>query len=167
MRRDNLRMRVRGSMRDAVARRLGVAHDAGLLSTETYSMRLAWALAPGLMDPDEVVGDLDARTHGWVLRDWWTSTTQRIAPRKAIVLALDWAGEPSELQLGRSLACDLVLTDTTVSRRHARLICRGGRWVLQDLGSRNGTKLNGRRVGRCELRPGDELLLGHARLRVD
>jgi len=130
-------------------------------------MRLSWALAPGLMDPDQLVGDLQIRAEGRTLRDWWLGATHLIAPRKATLLALDWEGGSSELRIGRSSSCDLILSDPTVSRRHARLVHRGGKWVLQDLGSTNGTALNGRRVGRCELRPGDELLLGHARLRVD
>jgi pSer/pThr/pTyr-binding forkhead associated (FHA) protein len=38
---------------------------------------------------------------------------------------------------------------------------------LEDLNSTNGTTLNGRRVGRCELRPGDKLFVGYLELRVD
>jgi FHA domain-containing protein len=167
VRRDNPWMGLAGSAREALARRLGVAYADGLMSTKTYSIRIAWALSPGLLDPDRVVGDLYTRPTHPTLRDRWASATHRIVPRKATLLALDWDGGPSELRIGRSSSCDLMLSDPTVSRRHARLICRGGKWVLQDLGSTNGTALNGRRVGRCELRPGDELMLGHARLRVD
>jgi hypothetical protein len=144
-----------------------VAYANGLMSTETHAVRLDQALAPGLLDPDRLVGDLNTRPTRSTLRDRWVSATQLIAPRKATLLALDWQGGPGELRIGRSSSCDLMLSDPTVSRRHARLIHRGGKWVLQDLGSTNGTALNGRKVGRCELRPGDELLLGHARLRVD
>jgi pSer/pThr/pTyr-binding forkhead associated (FHA) protein len=69
--------------------------------------------------------------------------------------------------IGRSSSCQIVIGEPTVSRHHARLRSRDGRWVLQDLGSTNGTYLNGRRVGRCELRPGDLVLLGEAAFRVD
>jgi FHA domain len=165
--RNNPGMGLPGSAREALARRLGVAYEDGLMSTKTYSIRVAWALSSGLVDQDRLVGDLQTRATRPTLRDRWTSATRLIAPRKATLLALDWDGGPGELRIGRSSSCDLMLSDPTVSRRHARLICRGGKWVLQDLGSTNGTALNGRRVGRCELRPGDELLLGHARLRVD
>jgi len=69
--------------------------------------------------------------------------------------------------LGRHPSCDVVLSSMSVSRRHARLVFRDGRWVLQDLGSTNGTEVNGIDVGRCELRPGDEVILGDERLRID
>jgi pilus assembly protein CpaF len=88
-------------------------------------------------------------------------------PEPSTLLALDWTAEPHELVIGRSSNCDVVITDPTVSRRHARLILREGRWILQDLASTNGSHLNGRRVGRCELRPGDELYLGDIGLRID
>jgi len=68
--------------------------------------------------------------------------------------------------VGRSSSCELVLTDDTVSRRHAELRIEGGRWLLRDLGSSNGTWVNGRRVVEAEVRPGDVLHLGGCRLRL-
>ena len=51
--------------------------------------------------------------------------------------------------------------DRLVSARHARLDREGDGWVLTDLGSRNGTFVNGARVeGACRLRPGDRVQLG-------
>ena len=55
----------------------------------------------------------------------------------------------------------------SVSRRHARLSFRDGHWVLRDLDSTNGTRVNGQRVIRCRLEPGDRLRLGSAELLVD
>ena len=49
--------------------------------------------------------------------------------------------------IGRDSRCDLLIEDTTVSRWHARLERAAGRWLLTDLGSTNGTRLNGWRVG--------------------
>ena len=46
-------------------------------------------------------------------------------------------------------------------------VFRDGRWILQDLASTNGTTVNGLRVGRCELRPGDRVQLGNHQLLVD
>jgi pSer/pThr/pTyr-binding forkhead associated (FHA) protein len=89
------------------------------------------------------------------------------AEASATLLALDWTGASHELVIGRSAGCDVVLTDDTVSRCHARLIPRDGFWVLHDLASTNGSYLNGDRVSRCQLRPGDRLALGQASLRVD
>lgn len=71
------------------------------------------------------------------------------------------------LIVGRLPSCDVVLTATSVSRRHARLLFRDGSWVIQDLDSLNGTEVNGVAVGRCELRPGDHLCLGDEYLVID
>lgn len=48
-----------------------------------------------------------------------------------------------EVTLGRHPSCEWVLTDDTVSSRHARLVFHHDHWWLEDLGSRNGTFLNG------------------------
>ena len=84
-----------------------------------------------------------------------------------MLLALDWSGGQGELILGRHDSCDVLLSDPSVSRRHARLSFRDGSWVLQDLDSTNGTLVNGVQVGRCALRPGDRLALGDEQLRID
>ena len=68
--------------------------------------------------------------------------------------------------LGRSSGCHLVLADDSVSRRHAELQVIDGRWHVRDLGSTNGTWLNGRQVGDAEVRPGDVLHLGACELRL-
>ena len=73
----------------------------------------------------------------------------------------------SRLVLGRSRDCDITLEDPNVSRRHAELRNEDGRWVVADLGSTNGVKVNGRRVERAALEPGDEVVLGLARLRFE
>lgn len=68
---------------------------------------------------------------------------------------------PAGATIGRSRQCDIVLSDPNVSRRHAEIRPRGGSWVLSDLGSTNGSRVNGRAVERTEvLKPGDELELG-------
>jgi hypothetical protein len=68
---------------------------------------------------------------------------------------------PAGVTLGRSRQCDVVLEDPNVSRQHAEIRPRGGSWVLSDLGSTNGSLLNGRRVTGPEvLKPGDEIELG-------
>jgi pSer/pThr/pTyr-binding forkhead associated (FHA) protein len=68
----------------------------------------------------------------------------------------------AELTLGRAPDCALVGCDDTVSRHHARLELRDGRWFLVDLDSSNGTLVNGRRVRDAEVRAGDEIRLGAA-----
>lgn len=84
-----------------------------------------------------------------------------------MLLALDWNGGAQESLLGRSSSCDLAFSNLNVSRRHARLVFRDGSWILHDLESTNGSFVNGVRVHRCELRPGDSLTLGDEALRVD
>src|SRR5436305_7512319 len=60
--------------------------------------------------------------------------------------------------LGRSRQCDVVLQDANVSRQHAEIRPRGGSWVLTDLGSTNGSAINGRQISGPEvLKPGDEI----------
>ena len=67
--------------------------------------------------------------------------------------------------MGRSRQCDLMLDDPNVSRTHAEVRARGGSWVLTDLGSTNGTRLNGRRVEGSEvLKPGDKIELGASQI---
>jgi sigma-B regulation protein RsbU (phosphoserine phosphatase) len=62
--------------------------------------------------------------------------------------------------LGRSHECDLILPDVLLSRRHAELVRAAKGWQLRDLGSLNGTRLNGSRVqGERELRDGDVIEL--------
>ena len=63
--------------------------------------------------------------------------------------------------LGRSRECDVVVEDENVSRRHAEVRPSGGAWIVRDLGSTNGIKVNGRRVtGPTPLTPGDTIELG-------
>ena len=68
---------------------------------------------------------------------------------------------PAGVTLGRSRQCDVVLDDPNVSRQHAEIRPRGGSWVLTDLGSTNGSSINGRRIDGPEVvKPGDELEIG-------
>ena len=68
---------------------------------------------------------------------------------------------PAGATLGRSRKCDIVVDDPNVSREHAEIRPRGGSWVLRDLGSTNGSSINGRRTDGAEvLKPGDEIELG-------
>jgi hypothetical protein len=63
--------------------------------------------------------------------------------------------------LGRSREADVVLDDANVSRKHAEVRPSGGSWIVRDLGSTNGVKVNGRRIdGAQSLKPGDVIELG-------
>ena len=62
--------------------------------------------------------------------------------------------------LGRSRTCDLPLASTDASRRHAEILATGKKFVLRDLGSTNGTFVNGERIDRHDLSPGDRIQIG-------
>ncbi len=75
---------------------------------------------------------------------------------------------PGGATMGRSRQCDVTVDDANVSRQHAEVRPRGGSWVLNDLGSTNGSRLNGHRVEGSEvLKPGDEIELGTTVLRFE
>jgi hypothetical protein len=66
--------------------------------------------------------------------------------------------------LGRSRDADIVLDDANVSRKHAEVRPSGGSWIVRDLGSTNGVKVNGRRIqGPQSLKRGDVIELGTSR----
>jgi hypothetical protein len=70
-------------------------------------------------------------------------------------------GSGVRFTIGRTRDCDLCLTDLSVSRRHALLVRREDGWVLSDLGSHNGTRLNGWLVREpVSVRAGDRLEFG-------
>jgi hypothetical protein len=70
--------------------------------------------------------------------------------------------------LGRSRDCEVVLDDANVSRRHAEVRPSGGSWIVRDLGSTNGIKVNGRRItGPQSLKRGDAIELGTSRVIFD
>ena len=60
-----------------------------------------------------------------------------------------------ELLVGRRESCDICLRFANVSAHHCQLECDGGYWYVTDLNSRNGIKVNGQRVQRKRLDPGD------------
>lgn len=66
--------------------------------------------------------------------------------------------------IGRLPGCDVVLADPGASRRHAEIRRDGDRYEIADLGSTNGTMVNGRYVGRSELRDGDRVTIGSTTL---
>ncbi|MGZ4177906.1 MAG: FhaA domain-containing protein [Solirubrobacteraceae bacterium] len=75
---------------------------------------------------------------------------------------------PGGATMGRSRQCDVTVDDPNVSRTHAEVRPSGGSWVLSDVGSTNGSRLNGHRLEGAEvLKPGDEIELGTTVLRFE
>jgi pSer/pThr/pTyr-binding forkhead associated (FHA) protein len=94
---------------------------------------------------------------------WTVSVVQ--GPRELTGVTLPVTGP---VVIGRSPGADIVIGDDFVSGRHARLAPSGDGAVLEDLGSTNGTVLNGDRVVAARsLRVGDTIDIGTVRLKVD
>jgi hypothetical protein len=74
--------------------------------------------------------------------------------------------EEGEIVIGRSSDLDMVLVEDMVSRRHAKFIMSAGELYLQDLGSTNGSFVNGEKVTRTKLNEGDRILIGTSIIKV-
>jgi hypothetical protein len=91
----------------------------------------------------------------------------RPGQRVAHVLVVDGPGTKHVLEqgsnvLGRGTEADVRLPDTGVSRKHVDVQLSGSTVTVEDLGSTNGTLVNGRRVGRQQLADGDVIRIGHS-----
>src|SRR5688572_16142644 len=89
----------------------------------------------------------------------------RIEPPSGLPIERDCS--EGELTFGRSTEADVVISDGSMSRRHARIVAEQGAWLVEDLGARNGTYVNGERIeGRRPLVPGDVIQMGGTRVVV-
>ena len=78
----------------------------------------------------------------------------------------DYDFEGPEIVIGRATSAAVVIPDTRVSRQHARIVRRNGGWWVEDLGTRNGTLLNGEPMaGAARLEAGDRLDIGDSVVR--
>ncbi len=66
----------------------------------------------------------------------------------------------NRMVVGRLASCDVCLADANTSRQHAAFVREGAGWAIEDLGSTNGTLLNGDRVDSARLRDGDVIVVG-------
>ncbi len=74
--------------------------------------------------------------------------------------------DEGEIVIGRSSELDMVLVEDMVSRRHAKIFVEGGDIFLEDLGSTNGSFVNGEKVVRTKLAEGDRILIGTSIIKV-
>jgi hypothetical protein len=83
--------------------------------------------------------------------------TMRSGPNPGTVYAL----ESDQISIGRDSSNEIAVNDAEVSRRHARLTFQGGKYVLEDMGSTNGSFVNGQRLtGPRVLKSGEVISLG-------
>jgi pSer/pThr/pTyr-binding forkhead associated (FHA) protein len=81
-------------------------------------------------------------------------------------LGLEWPLDRASTVIGRGTAADLVLNEATISRAHALLAFRGEQLFVQDLGSTNGTLVNGVNGQQVDLKNSDEIKMGRLVLRI-
>jgi len=74
--------------------------------------------------------------------------------------------EQGEIVIGRSSELDMVLVEDMVSRRHAKITVTNGQIFIQDLGSTNGSFVNGEKIKRARLGEGDRILIGTSIIKV-
>ena len=89
------------------------------------------------------------------------STQYKLILQSGVGAGTEYPLEKTDLILGRDLSNDIVVNAPEVSRRHARLILEEGGYILEDLGSTNGTFIRGQRLGApLVLRPGETITIG-------
>lgn len=161
--------------REQIAALLRAGSVSGRLSADTFSHRVDRAyetdrraeldgLVADLRSPGPLERAVLRAVEGW---SRWSAELAAAWQRPRLpVMALPARAE-APVTLGRSRQCDCVVSEPSVSRRHAELRRADERWLLRDLGSRNGTRVNGLRVlEETEVRPGDRVSLGEARYRL-
>jgi len=175
-------MRASDAERDVVVARLTEGFAVGRLSHDTFMYRMSAVLKTRhRADLPALHADLPAtpqepgRAAALLgrLRAAWPGAPRRTAPsRPARPLALPAPPVPlafprgagDSFSIGRAAECDLTIADMTVSRVHATLERTADGWLLTDLSSTNGTRVNGWRArGRVPVKAGDVVSFGNAR----
>ncbi|MER7466485.1 DUF1707 and FHA domain-containing protein [Streptomyces sp. NPDC097981] len=168
--------RLSDAERDRALGQLREGAALGKLSHDTFLRRMELVLvARRSEDLAVLTADLESREGPWTRRVFaWVGRASAVSAgvRRAWTverlpkLLLPHPGARS-LRIGRDPGNGLRLTDETVSRMHAELGMRNGVWVLTDLGSSNGTTVNGRRVtGSAVVRDGDQIGFGRMNFRL-
>lgn len=117
--------------------------------------------APAYAEPDEV-GNTMIFSNSQRTRDAVEQTSARRRPKALLLVSGRRLLVASRgATIGRSRDCDIVLEDSSISRRHAELRPGGQGWTIEDLGSTNGVRVNGNTVhGPQEVRTGDRIEVG-------
>ncbi len=169
---EGLPVRASDADRDRVLRVLRERVAEGRLSNDTFEQRVDSALrARSNAELTSLVSDLPPASR--LVRGLTGAVTTLSAVTARIEAAWRAPRLPrftlppidlSRLLIGRAPGCQFVVTDLSVSRMHAELVHTGTSWLLSDLGSMNGTLVNGYRiVAPTRVRPGDEVAFGKTR----
>ncbi|MFI1102040.1 FHA domain-containing protein [Streptomyces melanogenes] len=161
--------------RDRVLDVLREGAAQGKLSHDTFLRRMELALSARRSDElAALTADLDTQSH-------WSRALYGAVSRVSgfsVAMRRAWQSErlpkllfpvpgPYPLRIGRDPHNGLRLSHETVSRVHAELTHQSGVWVLRDLGSTNGTSVNGRRVtGAVVVNDGDQVSFGRMSFRL-
>jgi len=172
-------MRASDAERDAVVARLTEGFAAGRLSHDTFMYRMSAVLktrhraALPALHADLPGTPPEPGKAAALLGRLRASLPRRAIPaRRALQVRpappLEFPRAGDSFTIGRSGDCDLTIADLTVSRVHATLERTADGWLLTDVSSTNGTRVNGWRVragadGRVPVKPGDVVSFGDAR----
>jgi pSer/pThr/pTyr-binding forkhead associated (FHA) protein len=99
-------------------------------------------------------------------QDWQVPPGGSIEILRGFYEGLEIPIDRSRLVIGRGKGADVTIAEPTISRSHAAIACQGDVFFVEDLGSTNGTLVNGARSRRAELVNGDEIQMGRLCLRV-
>jgi hypothetical protein len=160
-------IRASDAEREQALAELRDGYAEGRLTHDTFAHRVeAVLLARASRDLRSLVADLPRPRGIWVRATaiWHhaSRTTDRWLRGWPPVLTLPRGSQP-RFTIGREPGCDMTLADETVSRWHASLEHAASGWLLADLGSTNGTRLNGWRVtDPVPVRAGDMVSFGAA-----
>lgn len=156
------------SARRSAIRALTAAYATGAVSTATLERRIERALsASRRSEVEECVWDVPRA------RPWWRRRAGSSGRLPSALVVEDDGAElafaisaPGSFAIGRHESCDIRIANTSVSRRHAVVSRRGDVCRIRDLGSSNGTTVNGVPIDVCDLEAGDRLELGEVLIRV-
>ena len=164
------RQRVSDAEREKAIDQLWARYDEGRLSYDTFAIRMEAAVhARTRPELAALLADLpSAHRLTGALRSYWqrgwavlAGAGLRLAAAPPVLRFP--SGPQARFTIGRDTGCDMVLPDPTVSRWHAGLRRGDNGWLLDDLGSTNGTTLNGWRVRAwVPVRDGDLVSFGAA-----
>ena len=162
-------MRASDQRRESTVAELRERALDGCLTLDTFASRVESAYRARTEEELSVlVEDLPPRggLRGLLSRFFNGLGQRPVAGPPAVEIEVLLPSSASALTVGRSAECDVVVGEATVSRVHAELRHQRDGWTVRDLGSLNGTWLNGSRVREAHVSRGDVLRLGGLRMEL-